>query len=154
MVTEDELNEMMRLMTESLDPKDKPCVGIFWYSPARNELFGVVKAKKGDKNYVSSGFGGMATCRDLHKDVWKKEYNKNKFKDGSKINLFIGDYKDKPRGRIFYSESKNHYIIMVGSWVDEYEAAKQCIIDEFKLNGHCFEFVKNIHWEIGNGFGD
>ena len=45
------LNGMYKLMESSLNDEDKPCVGIFWYSPAREECFGVVKAKDGDSNY-------------------------------------------------------------------------------------------------------
>ena len=40
--TEDEHNEMIRQMSENLHNKN-PQVGIFWYNPSRNELFGVVK---------------------------------------------------------------------------------------------------------------
>ncbi len=57
MFTDDDFKAMMLLMTSNLDDSEKTCVGIFWYSPQRGELFGTVKTKEGDKNYVTSGFG-------------------------------------------------------------------------------------------------
>lgn len=156
MFTDDDFKAMMLLMTSNLDDSEKPCVGIFWYSPQRNELFGTVKAKEGDKNYATSGFGGMCTCKELHKDVWKKEFNKRRYsKNGNYgINLFVGDYKSKPRGRIFYKSETNEYFIMVGEWIEEYPEAIDCVVNEFKLSGHNYQFIKNFHWDIGNGFGD
>lgn len=140
-------------MESSLHDEDKPCVGIFWYSPANKECFGVVKARKGESNYVKSGFGGACTCKELHKYVWKKEHNYDKFHDTEKT-YFKGDYKDKPRGRVFFSEEDNKFYVMVGSWINDNPDAKKVILDEFNLNGFSVEFVENFHWDIGNGFGD
>jgi len=148
------LNSMFKIMESNLKESDKPTVGIFWYSPARVECFGVVKAREGDSNYTPSGFDGMFTCKELHKYVWKKEYNYRKFHPSDEVNLFVGDYKDKPRGRIFYDEDENTYYIMVGDWIDDYPEAKGCIVREFNLNGSRYSFEKDFHWDIGSGYGD
>lgn len=83
----------------------------------------------------------------------KKEFNKRRYsKNGNYgINLFVGDYKSIPRGRIFYKSGTNEYFIMVDEWIEEYPEAIDCVVNEFKLSGHNYQI---FHWDIGNGFGD
>ena len=142
------LNELYKIMESSLTDGDKPCVGIFWYSPARKECFGVVKSKEGDSNYIKG------TCKELHKYVWKDKFNYFKYHKNAGVNLFVGDYKDKPRGRVFYDDEDNTYYIMVGSWIKDYPEAKQVILNEFNLNGCHYSFEIDMHWEIGMGYGE
>jgi hypothetical protein len=147
------LNGMYKLMESSLNDEDKPCVGIFWYSPAREECFGVVKAKDGDSNYKYDK-DGLASCSELHKYVWAKEYNYRKYHPSDEINLFIGDYRYKPRGRVFYDYEENKYYVMTGHWIYDYPEARDVILREFNLNGSPYEFGIGIHWEIGMGYGE
>ena len=146
------LNDMLKLMESNLKDSDKPCVGMFWYSPARVECFGVVKAKEGDDNYVKSGVKGMCTCKELHEYYWKREYHRYKYHPELGVNLFIGSYVDKPRGRIFYNIEENLYYIMTGSWINDYPEARECILREFNLNGFQYTFQQSRHWDIGVGF--
>lgn len=62
--------------------------------------------------------------------------------------------KDTPRGRVFYDKEDNMYYIMVGSWINDYQEAKQEILNTFQLNGHPHEFVEDEHWNIGCGYGE
>ena len=57
-------DEFIEIMKEGLHNED-PKVGIFWYNPQRNELFGVVALSLDDPEVTSSGNG--KTCRILHK---------------------------------------------------------------------------------------
>ena len=50
--TPDEHNDFIEIMKEGLHNKD-PKVGIFWYNPSRNELFGVEKISINDPNISS-----------------------------------------------------------------------------------------------------
>jgi len=146
------LNKMYRIMESNLAYKDKPCVGLFWYSEARDECFGVIKARQGDENYQVNN-DGLFTCSEMHRDVWKKEFFKHKFHPELGINLFIGDYKDKPRGRIFYDYEENTYYIMVGSWINRCrDKAVETILKEFHLHGTPYSVEENWLWDEGVGF--
>ena len=139
------------LMEEGLKKGDG-YVGIFWYSPVLNQLFGVYKEKTFE---ASRAEGGLVTCSLLHKNLWKKEFNKQKFSGSN--GLFIGDYKDKPRGRIFYSPTEDKFYVMVGSWIKEGENYRviDLIIDEFGLENENYEIDDTKqHWDIGMGYGD
>lgn len=125
---EDYLLETMRSHFDNEDP----CVGIFWYDSKNNKLFGVrkqipkeTKDFKHNKTHIS--------CDNLHKYVWKKEFNKQKFKNNG-IGPFKGDWKDTERGRIFYDVENDIYKIYVGSWIKDYNDAIDLIVDEFHLN--------------------
>lgn len=147
------------LMSQAFLPENSGRVGIFWYSPARNELFGVVKANPydlDDKNLSSARLPNSDvvayTCRVLHEQVWKKEYNWHKFHDDGSINLFVGDYKDKPRGRIFYEPQQKLFKVCVGDWIKQNREAIDIIVDEFGLLDSDFDFVISNHWDIGMGW--
>lgn len=144
--------EIMKLMSSNLD-KEKPCVGIFWYDVRNNKLFGVRKYTIDDKDNVDTCSEGV-TCKDLHKYVWKKEYNYRKFHDDHKTYPFVGDWKDTPRGRIFYNNKDNVWYIYVGTWIKNYQRAFDLIVDTFHLNEVDYEIKIKEHWEIGNGWGD
>lgn len=152
------MNEYMSFMDEQYGEQSRPRVGIFWYSPIVKELFGVVsndaaeQAKKETKH-------NSVSCKELHKGVWKKNYNYYKFHDepGSAMRkLFSGDYKDTPRGRVFYIKNRDEYDIMVGHWINDCPEAIEKIKEEFNLTDK--NLVVNvkygIHWEIGMGYGD
>ena len=126
--TPNEHNDFMKIMSEGLHNED-PKVGIFWYNPQRNELFGVVALSLDDQN-VSDCHNGK-TCKILHKKKWQQ---------------------DNPRGRVFYKDNK--FLITVGSWINENENYK--VIDlvekEFNLTNEDTEIVEDSHWDIGSGW--
>ena len=146
------MGDMMDAMNANLEEQENPKVGIFWYSPIINDVFGVVsvdahsQAKIEHRNAVS--------CKELHKYVWKKRFNYYKYHGGS--NLFVGDYKNTPRGRVFYLPNEDEYDIMVGSWINEHNEAIEKIKEAFDLNkeGLNVKVKIGIHWEIGMGYGD
>jgi len=148
---EDKINSYraMEVMSQNLDNQDSPRIGIFWYDVRNDDLFGVVSAQASEAR-VSHGFASVNT---LHRDYWKKQYNKLKIKnDGKETYPYIGDYKDTPRGRIFYDVNNNLYIINVGSWINKYPQVKSLIIDEFNLDNQKYTFEIAIHWELGYGW--
>jgi len=143
------LNRALCVMSQNLDNQDSPRIGIFWYDIKNDDLFGVVSSHTSEARISH----GLASINTLHRDYWKKQYNKLKFKnDGKEIYPYIGDYKDTPRGRVFYDVNNGRYIINVGSWINEYPQAKPLIVEEFNLEGQNYTFEIAIHWEIGHGW--
>lgn len=149
-VSEHDIQNMMDVMRANLETQNNPKVGIFWYQMVGKRLFGVVAVDKDSIKRPNVG-GGLITCNELHKDIWKKKYHQQKYKNGGN-GPYVGDYKDHARGRIFYNPTKDEYTITVGSWIDECPEAKEMILEEFNLFGVNYKFEKNIHWEIGNGW--
>lgn len=142
----DEIAEEMDIMKKSISEQDNPCVGIFWYDAYKKELFGVCKDKIDPRTEKKT-----VTGKELHEHKWKVEYNKQKFKNNGN-GPYKGDYRDIPRGRVFYKGSNKKFEICVGSWIKEHEDAKELIINEFDLWAYDFEFVINYHWDIGYGW--
>ena len=142
-------NRFIANMAEHLDDDITPKVGIFWYASQLKELFGIVKYDYDDEDLKSSH--GLITCSELHKYIWKKRYNHQKFRNDGK-GLYIGDYKDKPRGRIFYDVELDEFIICVGSWINDFPEAKRLILKEFNLRNEFYKFKIDPHWEIGAGW--
>lgn len=131
------------MMASNLD-KEEPCVGIFWYDDRSDKLFGVRKYPLNDKDHISRCSDGI-TCKELHKYVWKKEYNYRKFHDNGKTYPFVGDWKDTPRGRIFYNENDDTFYIYVGTWIKDNKDAFEMIVDEFYLNEVDYEIKIMSH---------
>jgi hypothetical protein len=139
----------MDVMSENLDNQDSPRVGIFWYDARHDDLFGVVSSQANECKISN----GLASVNTLHRDYWKKQYNKLKYRnDGKEIYPYIGDYKDTPRGRVFFFVNNNTFVIKVGSWINKFPSSKQLIIDEFNLHNENYKFETEIHWEIGMGW--
>lgn len=149
--SDDFMAKAMSAMDDSLDKQDNPKVGIFWFSPKLNDVFGVVSI---DAETAPISGGGLRTCKELHKNIWKKNFNYNKF-HGIKSE-FVGDYKDTPRGRIFFDEDTEEYSIMVGHWINDYPQAKTAIKNAFNLTDKTLDvkFKYGNHWEIGMGYCD
>jgi len=143
------LNRAMNVMANNLYNQDSPRIGIFWYDVRNDDLFGVVSSQVSEAKISD----GLASIYTLHKDYWKKQYNKLKFRNnGIEVYPFIGGYQDTPRGRIFYDVKSNLFVIKVGSWINKYLNAKILIIDEFNLNEQQYQFEIDQHWEIGSGW--
>ena len=146
---EEELSDAMNLMASNRGKGDEPMVGIFWYSPQRTELFGVRSHRISDytKAYSRSEFGSVS-CSEMHEDVWKKEYHKQKYKNGG-IGPYNGAYEMTPRGRIFYNPDTEVFTIAVGSWIEQYPQAIDLIVEEFNLQKTTYEVKTASHWDIG-----
>ena len=140
----------METMSQNLDTQNNPKVGIFWYSPVNKSLYGVVAIDKDSYSKPNAG-GGLITCKELHEDVWKREYRNQKYKLNG-VGPYIGDYKNKPRGRVFYSPEKDTYYIMVGSWINDNPEAIDIIVDRYDLKDCKVEVKISVHWEIGMGW--
>ena len=148
--TTQEYQNAIDVMKANMDTQDNPKVGIFWYQPYGNQLFGVVAVDKDSIVRPNVG-GGLISCYELHKDVWKKEFRKQKYKNDG-VGPFVGDYKDKPRGRVMYNPATDTYQIMVGSWINDHLDAIDVICRQFNLMDQNVEVIRSIHWEIGMGW--
>lgn len=144
-----ELEDAMKLMASNRGKDDEPKVGIFWYNPHKEDLFGVRSHRVSDylKTNSRSEFGSVS-CSEMHEDVWKKEYHRQKYKNGG-IGPFSGAYEMTPRGRIFYNPETDVFTIAVGSWIKQYPQAVELIVDEFNLRQTRYEVKTAHHWDIG-----
>ena len=150
--SDQQYREAMDTMAKNRGAGDEPKVGIFWYNPTLKQLFGVVTHKRTDYLKPNAG-GGLITCSEMHEDVWKKEFRRQKYHGGG-IGPFKGEYQMKPRGRVFYSPADDQYIIAVGSWIDNNTDAISLIIDEFDLPREKTIVQKATHWDIGQTWND
>ncbi len=150
--SDEQYQEAMQTMAANRGAGEEPKVGIFWYNATLKQLFGVVTHKRTDYLKPNAG-GGLITCSEMHEDVWKKEYRKQKYHNGG-IGPFKGEYQYKPRGRVFYSPSNDQYIIAVGSWIDGNADAIDLIIEEFDLPREKTIVQKATHWDIGQTWND
>ncbi|MBR1547132.1 MAG: hypothetical protein IJ637_00180 [Prevotella sp.] len=145
--SEEQYKEAIDTMAKNRGAGDEPKVGIFWYNTTLKQLFGVVTHKRTDYLRPNAG-GGLITCSEMHEDIWKKEFRKQKYHGGG-IGPFKGEYQMKPRGRVFYSPADDQYIIAVGSWIDEHQEVIDLIIEEFDLPRDKTIVQKASHWDIG-----
>lgn len=146
---DEELGEAMRLMQSNRGKGDEPMVGIFWYSPQRDELFGVRSHRISDYTKANSRTEfGSVSCSEMHEDVWKKEFHRQKYKNDG-IGPYVGAYEMTPRGRIFYNPDTEVFTIAVGSWIEQYPQAVPLIVEEFNLAGTNYEVKTAQHWDIG-----
>lgn len=106
---------------------DIPQVGIFWYDPKCNNLFGAVSMDACDAKKL-----GYTTVSKRHDQVWKKEHAHAIAKN----DVFSPFYEDRgpyktPRGRVFVGDEGCY--VKVGKWIENYPAAKELILNEFAL---------------------
>ncbi len=144
--------EAIRLMESNRGKGDEPKVGIFWYNPTKKELFGVVSHKYSDYSKPNAK-GGLVTSSEMHEDIWKKEFRKQKY-HGDGTGPFKGEYQWKPRGRVFYNPAEDHFYIGIGQWIDENPEAEQLIIEEFDLPANKTSLWKQPHWDLGQTWND
>lgn len=144
-----ELEGAMAYMEANRGRDGEPKVGIFWYDPRQKELFGVRSHLASDyaKANSRSEFGGVS-CSEMHEDVWKHEFHRQKYKNGG-VGPYVGAYEDTPRGRIFYSPDQDTYTIAVGSWIHQHPEAIAMIEKEFNLAGTNHQVKTAYHWDIG-----
>ena len=141
---DDEVNALKELMKENISKQDDAEVGIFWYDPEEQELFGVKSADVDDVEFYKSNLFNteVKTCRPLHYKVWEREYYRGKDK------RFQGDYTLVPRGRVFFVRDRG-FVVIVGDWIDDYPEAKEEILYEFNLPQDT-QFQKDRHWDLGS----
>lgn len=145
--SDDEYASVMSLMSKNRGNDTEPKVGIFWYNRTKRELFGVISQRI--SNYTEANASdSRITCAELHEDIWKREFNKQKYHNNGK-GPYIGAYQDKPRGRIFYNIKTKGYEVAVGKWIEEYPEAYQLILEEFNLPKDNTTIKYAIHWDIG-----
>lgn len=147
--TDEELDEAMKLMASNRGKDDEPKVGIFWFDPRANDLFGVRSHRVTDyvKPNSRSEFGSVS-CSEMHEDVWKKEFHRQKYKNGG-VGPYVGAYEMMPRGRIFYNPETDVFTIAVGSWINQYPQAVSLIEEEFNLKNTHHVVKTAHHWDIG-----
>ncbi len=129
--------------------QDDSEVGMFWYDPEEDELFGIRSSLANSVGWYHSNQWNhdVRTDTHLHKNIWQKEFHRGKDK------RFRGDHTLVPRGRVFEFKDEG-FKIFVGDWIDDYPQAEQLIIDEFNLPKDNVEIIKDIHWDIGHGWSD
>lgn len=145
--TEDEYNSVMKLMSSNRGKDSEPKVGIFWYNRANKTLFGVVSHRLSDYTKANAS-DGRITCSEMHEDVWRKAYYKQRFENNG-VGPFIGAYQDKPRGRIFYNIENDVFEVAVGKWLEEFPEAYDLILKEFDLPPEKTQPKYAVHWDIG-----
>lgn len=145
--TEDEYDSVMKLMSSNRGKDKEPKVGIFWYNRVNKTLFGVVSHRLSDYTKANAS-DGRITCSEMHEDVWKKAYYKQRFENNG-VGPFIGAYQDKPRGRIFYNIEKDVFEVAVGKWLEEFPEAYDLILKEFDLPAEKTQPKYAVHWDIG-----
>ena len=146
-LSEDDYASVMALMAANRGKDSEPKVGLFWYNRANNTLFGVVSHRLSDYTKANAS-DGRITCSEMHEDVWKKEFRKQKYQNNGQ-GPFVGAYQDKPRGRVFYNINTDTFEVAVGKWLEEFPQAYQLILDEFDLPADKTQPMYAIHWDIG-----
>ena len=131
----------------------KPQVGIFWYDPKVQSLFGIEKTDADKSVFVN----GKATVGKLHKTYWQKQHHRA-VRENNRDSVFFREhnYTMIPRGRIFLDEQTNKYQVYVGHWVEELPDITQfryLIEHEFNLPED-FDFVIDVHWDLGHGWSE
>lgn len=145
-----QVSAFIEAMAENIDKQDDPDVGIFWYDPEEDELFGVVSVSVDEAiAQQSSLFDNkiVKTCRKLHYKVWQKEHFRGK------DSRFNGDWTQTPRGRVFALDDGT-FVVMTGSWIRQYPQVMDYILDEFQLPEDQTKFKIDKHWDLGHGYTD
>ena len=136
---EDAINEMRNYF------QDNPEVGIFWYDEEEEELLEVHSIP------AASLSPAQSTYPKLHKTIWqtlRAKARQKKKENKSYDPIYLSDYTQIPRGRIFYKEGV--FYVFAGSWITD--KIKKQIKKEFNLQNVNVVFKTDIHWEIGHGW--
>ena len=135
--------DIMKKMNEHID---EPYVGLFFYDKNDNDLFGVVSEHLNNilPAYHEYFDANTKTIRQFHSTIWYKGYKKGKDK------RFNQDFRTIPRGKVYEVGGKG-YMVLVGSWINDYPMAKDLIIDEFQLPPDKTEFKIDNFYNILGG---
>ena len=148
--SEEEYRSVLAQMSANRGKGEEPKVGIFWYNVGRDELFGIISHPVHDYSKANAS-DGRITCSELHEDIWKKEYYRQRYK-GDGNGPYIGQYQDKPRGRIFYHIEDDTFEVAAGKWLQEYPHVYDMILREFNLPPEKTSAKYAIHWDIGHSW--
>lgn len=142
------INAFREVMAENNKYADEPRVGIFWYDPESDDLFGVYSViAETEPSYMSEMFGNRTrTCKPLHYAEWQRGVNKGRDP------RFKNNYTSVPRGRVFEVEGRG-FVVCVGHWFNQYPQVRELILMEFQLPDDT-EFVIDSHWDLGRGWSD
>lgn len=134
-----EENSMMDFMKGN-DKRTIPCVGSFFVNPENKHLFLVDKLDYNKASQFGKGLekGTRRTTDRRHPEIWSDSYQK-------------GDYELTPRGRVFYDDDEDYFIIMTGKWIEDYPNVIQEVKDKFNLNGLDVRQGYHSHWDLGQG---
>ena len=139
MSREDAIKEMIQYFDENAE------VGIFWYHPIEEALFEVHSIP------VTSLKKHETTYPRLHKTIWQELHFRAKARMKKELSydpIYLNDYTQIPRGRVFFREGK--FYVFVGSWITS--KIKKMIIKRFNLQECNVIFKIDTHWEIGHGW--
>lgn len=145
--SDEDYASVMALMEANRGKDSEPKVGIFWYNKATNSLFGVVSHRLSDYTKANAS-GGRITCSEMHEDVWKKEFRKQKYHNNGQ-GPYVGAYQDKPRGRVFYNVANEKFEVAVGKWLEDFPNAYNLVLEEFNLPPDRTVPMYAVHWDIG-----
>ena len=125
-----------------------PCVGIFWYDPEDNTLFGVRKKELTPQMVEEAAEKGKPFINypQLHRQVWAKEYFRAQAKHLD--TKFKGDYTQVPRGRVAWTIDK--FIVLVGKWAEPIqEHSPNCWnrSSPCRTSSSCTRSVLPLNWE-------
>jgi hypothetical protein len=146
-MSEEERRNVMKSMSDNFEFQDDPKVGIFWYDPANDELFGVSKVNAGDLQFNRNG---LKTISTLHKSWWQTQKNRA-LAQKKDPGIFAKDYTHIPQGRIFQRKDGG-FQLMCGRWMND--RIEDLVKDEFDLRKVPLEISTDIHWEIGHGWSE
>ena len=142
-----ERSEVIKSMSDNFETQDDPMVGIFWYDEKNDELFGVTASYASELPFNAHG---KKTVNLLHKTWWKKQHERAKAKK-QLTSIFMKDYTQTPRGRIFQREDGT-FDLMCGSWITDHIV--ELVKNEFNLWNVPLEVRVDTHWEIGHGWSE
>ena len=126
-----------------------PSVGIFWYDPEDQSLFGVRKKELTPREVEDAAEKGKPFINypHLHRQVWANEYFRAQSEHSA--TKFKGDYTQIPCGRVAWTIDK--FIVLVGHWAEPIQDELSELIEvAFALP--YFEFVYDEHWDLGHGW--
>ena len=139
-------DEYSLIMDDFQVSDDEPKVGIFWYDPEHNELFGC------DDTPVSL-LNGKKSHPKLHRDYWKMQQRLD-HKKSLADDIFLGDYRMTPRGRIFYDHELESFTVFTGVWIRKHPDVHDLVLDYFDLRGQIVTFEIDPRWNIGASYDD
>ena len=104
-MSEEEYKSIIDIMRQYNDAEDKPQIGIFWYSPEKDELVDVYIQ---DFDSVELHPNGKRISTKIHQKMWEKNYYRARAKqDKEKLAYYEQDYAWIPRGRVNFNGSKS-----------------------------------------------
>lgn len=146
-MSDEEYKSIIDIMRQYKDAADKPQIGIFWYSPQKDELVDVYLQ---DFDSVELHPNGKRISTKIHQKIWEKNYFRARAKqDADKLAYYEQDYVWIPRGRVNFNEKENRFEVMTGDWIDKYPPLKSDIIMEFQLPAERTVFLKGEQWQLG-----